>query len=64
MIGREDVTPEGGRGNDEHEFSVVLDGLENDKLAVKEGQPVLADIITIGGVKGGDVRFGKRGGGR
>jgi hypothetical protein len=38
--------------------------LENDKLAVKKGQPVLADIIAISGMKGGDVRFGESGGGR
>jgi hypothetical protein len=54
MIRRKDVVTEREGGNDEHQhFSVVLDGLVDDKFAFEEREPVLADIVSVSGVDRG-----------
>lgn len=61
MVSREDVTTERQRNDDKHQhLFVVLDGLEDDELAVEEGEAVLADVVAVGIVEGRDVRLRKR----
>ena len=37
-----------------------MDRLEDGELAVKKREPVLANVITVGGVKSSNIRFRKR----
>jgi hypothetical protein len=58
VVSREDVATERQGNDDEHQhFFVVLDRLENNKLAIKEGEAVLANLVSVGGVESGDVRL-------
>ena len=41
-----------------------MDRLEDGELAVKKREPVLANVITVGGVKSSNIRFRKRRGRR
>jgi hypothetical protein len=58
MVGGEDVATQRQRDNNEHQhFGVILDGLEDDKLAIVERETVLTDIIAVSKVKGRNVSF-------
>jgi hypothetical protein len=64
MVGRENVAAERRRDDDEHQhFLVVLNGLADDDLALKERETVLANVVAAGKVKAGDIGFrkGRRG---
>ena len=61
-VGGEDVTTKRQRDNDEHkQLLIVLNGLEDNKLAVKKREMVLADVITVGSVKIRKIGFRERG---
>lgn len=62
VVGGEDITTERGWNDDKHQhFLVILDGLEDDELAIKEGESVAADVIAISVMKREDVSFGEGG---
>ena len=51
MICGEDVPTKRNRDNNQHEkFGVVLNGLEDDKFVVDNGETFLTDIIAVSGV--------------
>ena len=61
VVGRENVTAQTGRYNNEHEeLGVVLDGLEDDKFSVENGDAILANIGAVGGVQRGKVKLRNR----
>ena len=65
MVGREDVATEGQWNNDQHQhFLVVLDRLEDDKLAVQQRKAVLTNVIAVRRVEGRKIRLRDRGRGR
>jgi hypothetical protein len=60
VVSGEDVATERQGNDDEHQhFFVVLDRLEDDKLAIKEGEAVLANVVSVGGVESRDIRLRK-----
>jgi hypothetical protein len=55
VVSGEDVATERQGNDDEHQhFFVVLDRLEDDKLAIKEGE-----VVLVGGVESRDIRLRK-----
>jgi hypothetical protein len=58
MVGGEDVAAKRQRDNDEHEhFLVVLDGLEDNKLALEKSDTVLTDIIAVRSMERRNISF-------
>jgi hypothetical protein len=56
VVSREDVTVERQGDNDQHQhFLAILDGLIDNKLAIKKRSAVLADIIMVGGVENREI---------
>jgi hypothetical protein len=56
VIRRKNVSAKGEGYNNKHEkFGVVGDSLENDELAVDDGNIGSADVISVSGVEGGEV---------
>ena len=62
MVGGEDVMAKGQRDDDEHEhLLIVLNGLEDNELALKKRESVLVDVITVGSMESSEIGFRKRG---
>ena len=60
MVGREDVTSKRQRNDDKHEeFLIVLNRLEDYKLAVEKRESVLPDVVSVRRTKSKDIGLGK-----
>ena len=62
MVGRENVTAERNRNNDEYQhFGVVLNVLEDNQFTLNKGQTIAMDIIMVGRMKRIGTGCGERG---
>jgi hypothetical protein len=62
VVSREDITAERQGDNDQHQhFLDILDGLIDNKLAIKKRLAVLTDILTAGGVESREIILSKLG---